>query len=57
MKTILHEIKNFRRLMKLNEDIESSVKVALIGDSLTNYLKSDDYISLPNLVNDDMTID
>lgn len=57
MKTILHEIRNFRRLMKLNEDIESSVKVALIGDSLTNYLKSDDYISLPNLVNDDMTID
>jgi peptidoglycan hydrolase-like protein with peptidoglycan-binding domain len=57
MKTILHEIKNFRRLMKLNEDIESSVKVALIGDSLTNYLKSNDYISLPNLVNDDMTVD
>ena len=57
MKTILHEIKNFRRLMKLNEDIESSVKVALIGDGLTNYLKSNDYISLPNLVNDDMTVD
>ena len=57
MKTILHEIKNFRRLMKLNEEIETPVKVALIGDSLTNYLKSDDYISLPSLVNDDMTVD
>ena len=57
MKTILHEIKNFRRLMKLNEEIETPVKVALIGDSLTNYLKSDDYINLPNMVNDDMTVD
>ena len=57
MKTILYEIKNFRRLMKLNEEIETPVKVALIGDSLTNYLKSNDYISLPSLVNDDMTVD
>jgi predicted chitinase len=57
MKTILHEIKNFRRLSKINEDVESTVKVALIGDSLIEYLESDDFISLPNLVNDDMTID
>jgi predicted chitinase len=57
MKTILHEIKNFRRLSNLNEDVESPVKVALIGDSLIDYLESDDFISLPNLVDDDMTID
>jgi len=57
MKTILHEIKNFRRLMKLNEEKETDVKVALIGDDLTRYLESDDFISLPNLVDQDMTID
>jgi predicted chitinase len=57
MKTILHEIKNFRRLSNLKEDIESPVKVVLIGDSLIEYLESDDFISLPNLVNNDMTID
>ena len=57
MKNILYEIKNFRRLAKLKEDVESPVKVVLIGDSLIDYLESDDFISLPNLVNDDMTID
>ena len=56
MKNILYEIKNFRRLAKLKEDVESPVKVVLIGDSLIDYLESDDFISLPNLVNDDMTI-
>ena len=34
MKNILHEIKNFRRLVNLNEDVESPVKVVLIGDNL-----------------------
>ena len=57
MKNILHEIKNFRRLVNLNEDVESPVKVVLIGDSLIEYLESDDFISLPNLVDGDMTID
>ena len=56
MKTILHEIRNFRRLIKLNEETESDVKVALIGDGLTRYLESDDFISLTNLVDEDMTI-
>jgi predicted chitinase len=56
MKNILYEIKNFRRLANLNEDVESPVKVVLVGDSLIGYLESDDFISLPNLVNDDMTI-
>ena len=57
MKNILYEIKNFRRLANLNEDVESPVKVVLIGDGLINYLESNDFISLPNLVDDDMTID
>ena len=57
MKNILHEIKNFRRLVNLNEDVESPVKVVLIGDNLIEYLESDDFISLPNLVDGDMTID
>ena len=57
MKTILYEIKNFRRLLKLNEDVDSTVKVVLIGDSLIDYLESDDFISLPNLVDSNMTID
>jgi len=57
MKNILYEIKNFRRLANLKEDVESPVKVVLIGDSLIAYLENDDYMSLPNLVDDDMTID
>jgi hypothetical protein len=57
MKNILYEIKNFRRLANLKEDVESPVKVVLIGDSLIGYLENDDYMSLPNLVDDDMTID
>ena len=57
MKNILYEIKNFRRLANLKEDVDSSVKVVLIGDSLIDYLESDDFISLPNLVDGDMTID
>jgi predicted chitinase len=43
--------------MNLKEEKESSVKVALIGDGLTRYLQSNDFVSLPNLVDDDMTID
>lgn len=57
MKTILHEIKNFKRLANLKEDIESPVKVVLIGDSLIEYLESNDFIRLPNLVDGDMTLD
>ena len=56
MKNILYEIKNFRRLVSLKEDVESPVKVVLVGDSLIDYLESDDFISLPNLVDNDMTI-
>ena len=44
MKNILYEIKNFRRLANLNEDVESPVKVVLIGDGLINYLESNDFI-------------
>ena len=57
MKTILYEIKNFRRLANLKEDVESPVKVALIGDGLIDYLESADFVRLPNLVDGDMTID
>jgi len=57
MKTILHEIRNFRRLMNLKEEQETAVKVALIGDGLTRYLQSNDFVNMPNLVDDDMTID
>ena len=57
MKNILYEIKNFRRLANLKEDVDSPVEVVLIGDSLIDYLESDDFISLPNLVDGDMTID
>ena len=57
MKNILYEIKNFKRLSKINEDVDLTVKVALIGDSLIEYLESDDFISLPNLIDEDMTID
>ena len=42
MKNILYEIKNFRRLANLKEDVDSSVKVVLIGDSLIDYLENDD---------------
>ena len=57
MKTILSEIKNFRRLTNLVESDDKEVKVALIGDGLTNYLNSGDFISTPDLRDDDMTID
>ena len=57
MKTILSEIKNFKRLVKLVESDDKDVKVVLIGDQLTNYLNSNDFISTPNLRDDEMTID
>lgn len=57
MKTLLSEIKNFRRLIKLTESDDKDVKVALIGDQLTNFLESSDFINLPELRDDDMTID
>lgn len=57
MKTLLSEIKNFRRLVKLNEEDDKDVKVALIGDQLTFELESNDFIDTPNLKDEDMTID
>lgn len=57
MKTLLSEIKNFRRLAKLNEEDDKDVKVALIGDQLTFELESNDFIDIPNLRDEDMTID
>jgi hypothetical protein len=43
--------------MNLKEEKETAVKVALIGDGLTRYLQSNDFVNIPNLVDDDMTID
>lgn len=57
MKTILSEIKNFKRLVNIKESDDKDVKVALIGDQLTNLLDSQDFISTPQLRDDDMTID
>ena len=57
MKTLISEIKNFRRLVKLNEDNDKEVKVALIGDQLTNFLESNDFINISDLRDDNMTID
>ena len=57
MKTLISEIKNFRRLVKLNEGNDKEVKVALIGDQLTNFLESNDFINIPDLRDDNMTID
>lgn len=57
MKTILSEIKNFKRLVNLNESDDRDVKVVLIGDGLTYYLNSKDFLDLSNLVDEDMTID
>ena len=57
MKTLISEIKNFRRLVKLNEGDDKDVVVALIGDQLTFELESNDFISTPQLRDEDMTID
>lgn len=57
MKSILSEIKNFKRLSKLTESDDKDVKVVLIGDELTNDLSNSDFIDLNNLKDDDMTID
>jgi peptidoglycan hydrolase-like protein with peptidoglycan-binding domain len=57
MKTILSEIKNFKRLSRIVESDDKDVKVALIGDGLTTLLDSKDFISTPNLRDEDMTID
>jgi peptidoglycan hydrolase-like protein with peptidoglycan-binding domain len=57
MKTILSEIKNFKRLVKINESNDDEVKVALIGDQLTDFLNSSDFIDTPELRDDKMTID
>jgi peptidoglycan hydrolase-like protein with peptidoglycan-binding domain len=57
MKTILSEIKNFRRLVNINESDDKDVKVALIGDQLTFELDSNDFIDTTNLRDENMTID
>ena len=57
MKTILSEIKNFKRLTRIVESDDKDVKVALIGDGLTSLLDSSDFISTPTLRDEDMTID
>ena len=57
MKTILSEIKNFKRLTRIVESDDKDVKVALIGDGLTTLLDSNDFINTPNLRDEDMTID
>lgn len=57
MRTILSEIKNFRRLVNLNEGDDKDVVVALIGDQLAFQLDSNDFISTPQLRDEDMTID
>jgi peptidoglycan hydrolase-like protein with peptidoglycan-binding domain len=56
MKTILSEIKNFKRLTRIVESDDRDVKVALIGDGLTYYLKSNDFINIPGLSDENMTI-
>ena len=57
MKTILSEIRNFRKLVKLNEQNENDVNVALIGDELVNNLMGNDFLIIPELVSENMTID
>ena len=57
MKTILSEIKNFKRLTRIVESDDKDVKVVLIGDGLTTLLDSNDFINTPNLRDEDMTID
>ena len=46
MKTILSEIKNFKRLTRIVESDDKDVKVALIGDGLTTLLDSNDFINI-----------
>ena len=55
MKTLLSELKKFRRFVKLNEDF-SDVKVVLIGDDLIYYLKDNELQEIPELVGEDFTI-
>lgn len=55
MKTLLSELKKFRRFSKLNENF-SDVKVALIGDDLISYLKDNELQEIPELVGEDFTI-
>ena len=57
MKTILSEIKNFKRLVNIKESDDKDVKVVLIGDQLTYELDSDDFMDIPGLKDEDMTID
>jgi len=57
MKTILSEIKNFRRLVNITESDDKDVKVVLVGDQLTYELESNDFMDIPGLKDEDMTID
>ena len=55
MKTIIKEIKNFKRLTKLNESNEN--ESILIGDDLAYTLESSDFLEIPDLKSRKMTID
>ena len=55
MKTIIKEIKNFKRLTKLNESNEN--EAILIGDDLAYTLESSDFLEIPDLKSRKMTID
>ena len=48
MKTIIKEIKNFKRLTKLNESNEN--ESILIGDDLAYTLESSDFLEIPDLI-------
>lgn len=56
MRTILQEIKKFRKLINLNEDFNSDVKSVIIGDGLVKYLENEDFSQIKNLVDDNMTV-
>ena len=57
MKTILNEIKKFRRLIKINESNDYDSKVVLIGDDIAYLLYDDDFEPMNGMINDKMTID
>ncbi len=57
MKSILKEIKKFRKLTKLNESNEFDSKVVLIGDDIAYLLYDKDFEPADGMINDKMTID
>lgn len=56
MRTLLQEIKKFRKLINLNEDFNSNVKSVIIGDGLVKYLEHEDFTQIKSLVDDNMTV-